>query len=79
MSDRIRAKFRVTEVTFFGDHTDPKATKRYKLTAIYDNSTPENERFTKATPFGELNMTVDNPDVQMKSGDIYYLDFTKAE
>lgn len=74
----IRAKFRVNSVTFHGDHTNPDASRRYQLTAIYDTSTPENERFTKATPWAELNMTVDNPAAVLEVGKMYYLDFTEA-
>lgn len=41
----------------------------------------EDGRFTKATPWGELKMTVDNPNaaIQFELGKSYYLDFTPAE
>jgi len=40
----------------------------------------EDGRFTKATPWGELRMNVDNPDaaVQFEPGKSYYVDFTPA-
>jgi hypothetical protein len=43
---------------------------------VYDHTTEENRRFTKATPFGELRMRVDNPAVKFDTGVFYYLDFT---
>lgn len=75
----IRAKFRCSSVTFYGDPTNPDAGRQYTLNAVYDTSTPENERFTKATPFGELKMNVDNPAARLEVGKVYYLDFTEAE
>jgi hypothetical protein len=72
----VRAKFRCNSVTFHGDHTDPNVGRRYNLTAVYDHSTEENRRFTKATPWAELNMTVDNPAAVLEVGQEYYLDFT---
>jgi hypothetical protein len=46
----------------------------YQFTAIYDNSTPEDQRFTKSTPSGKLTMRVDNPAVSFEPGKFYYLD-----
>jgi hypothetical protein len=41
----------------------------------------ENGRFTKATPWGELRMNLDNPEagIQFEVGQQYYLDFTPAD
>ncbi|MEX2739932.1 hypothetical protein AB3480_00535 [Rhizobium mongolense] len=41
----------------------------------------EDGRFTQATPWGELRMTVDNPNASVKFevGKQYYLDFTPAD
>lgn len=75
----VRAKFRVAEVTFRTDPAGAPGPRQYKLTAVYDTSTEENRRFTKATPWGELVMTVDNPDVQFVPGQYFYADFTPAE
>lgn len=38
----------------------------------------ENARFTKATPWGEIRMGIDNPAAleQFKAGESYYVDFT---
>lgn len=70
-----RAKFRVTQKTEFAGATN----RQYKLMAVMDNSTPENARFSRYTPSGEMTINVDNPDVELEVGADYYLDFTKAD
>lgn len=79
MSETIRAKFRCNAVEFYGDPTDEATGRSYTLSAVYDTSTPENERFTKATPWAELKMRVDNPAARLEPGKLYYLDFTPAD
>jgi hypothetical protein len=79
VAETIRAKFRCNAVEFYGDPADPNAGRNYTLSAVYDTSTPENERFTKATPWAELKMRVDNPAARFEVGKIYYLDFTPAD
>lgn len=41
----------------------------------------ENARFTKATPWGEIKLGIDNPVAleQFAPGKLYYVDFTPAE
>lgn len=41
---------------------------------------PENVRFTKATPWGNITLGIDNPAAlnQFKVGESYYVDFTPA-
>lgn len=41
----------------------------------------ENARFTKATPWGKIEMGIDNPAAleQFKAGKQYYVDFTPAD
>jgi len=48
--------------------------------AVYDDGTPENQRFSKATPSGSLTMLVNNPPAAefFILGKAYYLDFTEA-
>lgn len=38
----------------------------------------ENVRFTKAAPWGQIKLGIDNPDAlgQFKVGEVYYVDFT---
>ncbi|MFI6329847.1 hypothetical protein ACIBBG_16290 [Micromonospora chersina] len=74
-----RAKFRCNSVEFRGDHTDENTPRTYNLSPVYDTSTPENARFTKATPWGELKLNVDNPDARFEVGQFYYVDFTPAD
>lgn len=76
---RVRAKFRCSVVEDWG------YSKKVKLNAVYPTeeergTLSENESFNKATPNGELWMTIDNPAaaVQFEPGKEYYLDFTEA-
>lgn len=50
----------------------------YEVDASKDT---ENIRFTKATPWGEIKLGIDNPAAleQFTSGKSYYVDFTPAE
>lgn len=79
MRKTIRAKFHCASVEFFGDPANPDTNRQYVLRAVYDHSIPENERFTRATPWGELKMQVSNPAAQFEVGKSYYLDFTPVE
>lgn len=73
----VRAKFRCTSVEHFGPGTEGSRT--FKFAAQYDDTIPEDQRFSQYTPSGELRITVDNPSVQFEPGQQYYLDFTLAE
>lgn len=51
---------------------------------VYEGDTSkdtENARFTKATPWGEIKMGIDNPKAleQFVAGKSYYVDFSPAE
>jgi hypothetical protein len=72
----VRAKFRVGEVTMYNETYG-----KVKLTAVHETDTPENQRFTKATPNGTVEMYIDNPPAldQFKPGKSFYVDFTPAE
>ncbi|HAM57545.1 MAG TPA: hypothetical protein DCQ64_19885 [Candidatus Rokubacteria bacterium] len=50
----------------------------YEPDAVKDT---ENARFTKATPWGEIRLGIDNPAAleQFTPGKSYYVDFTPAE
>ncbi len=45
------------------------------------NKNAENVSFTKATPWGEIKLGIDNPAAlsQFEAGKSYYVDFTPAE
>lgn len=51
------------------------------LRAHYDPSLPEDQKFSKATPSGSLEMLVDNPQLHgfFVPGQAYYLDVTAAD
>jgi hypothetical protein len=72
----MRAKFTLNAMTEYPGHGG----KTLRFNPVSDASTPENERFTKYTPSGSLEMLVDNPAAlaEMKLGQAYYLDFTPA-
>lgn len=74
----VRGKFTLQSIT---QHSWSPTAQTFKFGAIYDTATEENRKFTKATPTGTLEMTVDNPPAQVffEIGKSYYLDFTKAE
>lgn len=69
-----RAKFLCTG--FDTDNDSTNARRTYKFTAAYDSDQPEDQRYAKATPVGNLNLTVDNPAVSFEPGTAYYLDIT---
>ncbi|GIH26050.1 hypothetical protein Aph01nite_43600 [Acrocarpospora phusangensis] len=72
----VRAKFRCRSVETYG----PNAQQRtYRFGAVADDGIPENQRYARYTPIGELSISVDNPDVVFEPGKCYYLDFTPAE
>lgn len=66
-----RAKFRCNAVEDYG------YSKKVKLAAVYaPDANGEDLGFTKATPSGELWMTIDNPNAscQFVPGKDYYID-----
>ena len=71
----IRAKFRCISETRHS-HTEA-VTVRFQ--PMYDPDLPEDQRYSKYTPSGSLEMYVDNPAVQFEVGADYYLDFTKVD
>lgn len=72
-----RAKFMCGSVEDYGQ------SKKINLHAVYEGPLGENEenkRFTKATPWGEIHITIDNPNAscQFSPGSYYYVDFHEA-
>lgn len=75
----VRAKFKCishTQHSYSQNQEHPQVT--YKFQAVYDDGTPENQRYSKATPSGSLEILVDNPDVNFRLGRDYYLDFSEV-
>lgn len=71
----VRAKFRCSSVETFA----PAGTRTFRFAAEYDTTVPEDQRYAKYTPSGELRIAVDNPAVEFEPGRSYYLDFTPVE
>ncbi len=67
----IRAKLQVTAIT---SHVYTGG-KTIRLSACYDQSTPEDQRFCEATPSGHLEMLIDNPAVlsMLELGQYFYI------
>ncbi len=72
----VRAKFCLISIT-----ERAYAGKTLKFDATYDNATPEDQRFRKATPSGMIEIEIDNPIavLQFEVGKYYYVDFTPAD
>jgi len=71
---KVRAKFRVSSVENFG------WSKTVKANAIHGTE-GENGQFTKATPSGQLGITIDKDTEAFDffaPGDEFYLDMTKC-
>ena len=77
----IRAKFKLAEKIEATVHPDYPPTVTVKFRAEYDETIPEDQRFRKATPWGEFSMSVDNPAAleQLIPGKYYYFDITRAD
>jgi hypothetical protein len=73
-----RAKFRCLNETRTRYSSDDSGQRTYNFSALYDPAQPDDQRYAKATPAGELKITVDNPAVQFQPGTAYYLDITRA-
>lgn len=72
-----RAKFHCTSVETF-DASPEEGQRTYRFGAVYDDSVPEDQRYARFTPSGELRIAVTNPSVSFEVGQSYYLDITLA-
>jgi len=73
----VRAKFTVSSITKHNWGGGTTVT----LSPLYDSNIPEDQRFAKATPSGEIKMYIDNPPAEQffELGKPFYIDFSKAE
>lgn len=71
----VRAKFKVWNA----DQSKDGQSERVMMMPVTDDS-PENKAWSQATPAGQLNMTITNPECFGKfvPGAEYYLDFSPA-
>ena len=74
---KIRCKFKVTGVEDNGS-TESHASKKVTLSTQYDPTLPEDQRFTRWTPTGTLDVVIDNPAAlaRLAVGADYYVDLT---
>ncbi len=72
----VRGKFVLTSMT----QMSGSQARSLKFTTQYDPTIPEDQKYAKATPSGELTMYVDNPPAlaQLELGKAYYLDLTEV-
>lgn len=73
MSQKVRAKFNVAEITKYGN----AGGTRVVLHPVQGGS-DENKAFWQWTPSGSIELNLSNPDAVFEFGE-YYVDFTKAE
>lgn len=73
----VRAKFTVSRVEHVS-YSPTYSQDKVVLTPQYDPDQPEDQRFCKATPCGEMWMQVDNPAAlaELIPGRTFYVDFT---
>lgn len=76
----VRAKFKATTVQQYPTAGNGERFAQVTLVAVY-NDGPENETWSKATPAGQLTMTISNPAAlnTFVEGRSYYLDFTPVD
>ncbi|KNC91285.1 hypothetical protein [Trabulsiella odontotermitis] len=72
----VRAKF----CCHFIKKYDGNKSQTVHMSAVIDD-TPENKKWSKYTPSGELQMHISNPDAldQFEQGKEYYIDIQPAE
>jgi hypothetical protein len=70
----VRCKFKCRRI----EDTVGSAAKEVTFETQYDPGLPEDVRFTKATPWGKLMVSIDNPAAleHLEVGRDYYLDLT---
>lgn len=74
----VRAKMQLQQIT---KHCWSTEAHTLTFQTCYDPSIPEDRRFTKATPNGQITMQVDNPAAlaHLTLGTYYYVDFSPVE
>jgi len=75
----ILAKFYVAEITTWKKDADTGRVKLQAATAALDDI-PENQRFHRATPYGSIELHIDNPEAfaQFQHGEAFYVEFRPA-
>lgn len=68
----VRCKMKCTSKTERG--TMGNTQNEFHFEAVCADEVPENQRYHKYTPSGNINITVTNPDVSYEVGKCYYFD-----
>lgn len=74
---KTRTKFQLQEIrNHFGSDA-----KTFIFCTMYDTNIPEDKRFFDATPWGTIEVQVNNPKVleEMTLGKYFYVDFSAIE
>lgn len=81
--DNVRAKFRLQSKKVHANYGAPGYGSQVELTfsAVSADEVPENQRYHKYTPGGQLSITIDNPTAVefFEANPTVYLDFSRAE
>lgn len=74
----VRGKFVLQQII---QHSYGGDSRELIFRAQYDPDLPEDQSYSKATPAGQIQMTVDNPGAlrQFELGKAYYVDFIPVE
>lgn len=74
----VRAKFKLSAIVRTETYPGSPPQTQLVFSSQYDPTIPEDRRFQKATPWGEIKMNLDNPAAleQFKVYEDYYIDFT---
>ena len=78
----VRAKFRCTRVTHHETYSPTDVCAEVVLAPVYGTQDrPDNAEWSKATPQGEIKMTITNPTAieAFSPGKSFFVDFTPAE
>lgn len=77
MNATLRCKMRVSTVKRIINADGQPESEEIQLNAVYGDS-EENKQWSKWTPQGQLNITINNPDAigKVLSGHEYFVDFT---
>ena len=78
---KARCKFRVGSVVRSVGASADSDYETIKLHAHYDPDDPEDTRFSRATPSGNLEFTLSNPNLlgKFRPGETYYLDLSPVD
>lgn len=77
---QVRAKMRVMAITPFHSGNPNEQIAEVRLHPVYADDGP-NKSWSKATPSGEIRMTITNPEAVsfFEPGKEYFVDFTPAD